>query len=148
MAEIKYLADSSLATVIDPNAAVTNGTRISGDYNNDTELDLEAIPFLTLQWDSTAPSAGVNVFDLYVLPGDGEGTEVYPTGGVSVRPQSVFLVGTFECRSPSTTVDEVLALPPIRLYPNSNRFVLENVSGQTADAGIIFKIKPQKYQSV
>ena len=81
MADIKLLADTALQTVIDDNATLADAARAAGDYDNGTALDLEAVAYLTVQYDTGPPSAGDVVAELYVLPGDGETTEVFPDGG-------------------------------------------------------------------
>ena len=96
MTEFKYLADTGTNSVIDTGAVLGNGVRATADYTNDTELDLYCTVFLTVQWNSDLPTAGDKVAELYILPGAGEGTEVFPTGGVTTRPQQIFLVGAFE----------------------------------------------------
>lgn len=154
MAEIKYLADTTTQTVIDDNASLATATRAAGDYDNGSELDLFAVAYLTNQYDTTAPSVGDTVAYLYNLPGDGDiTTEVFPEGGDAAigtddDPQAIFLVATLVTVNPSITVDEVLASLPFQLYPDGNRFVLKNVSGQTFDATWQLDIKPFKYQVV
>ena len=152
MSEIKYLADTAVQTVIDDGASLTDGSRAAGDYDNSTELDLEAIAYLTVQFDGGPPTAGDRVADLYILPGDGAGTEVFPDGGdaglgTDDTPQARWYVGSFETVNPSTTVDETLAIP-VPLYPDGNRFVLLNTSGQTMDSTWQLDIKPIKRQVV
>lgn len=153
MTEIKYLADTAVQTVIDDNATLADTARAAGDYDNGTELDLEAVAYLTVQYDTGPPSAGSKIAELYVLPGDGAGTEVFPDGGdaglgTDDDPQAIFLVGVFTSINPSTSVNEILASLPFRLYPDGNRFVLKNVSGQTFDSTWQLDIKPIKLQSV
>lgn len=154
MAEIKYLGDTTTQTVIDDNATLGTAARAAGDYDNGTELDLFAVAYLTNQYDATAPSAGDTAAYLYNLPGDGDvTTEVYPEGGDAAigtddDPQAIFLVATLVTVNPSITVDEVLASLPFQLYPDGNRFVLKNVSGQTFDLTWQLDIKPFKYQVV
>jgi len=153
MAENKLLPDSAVSTVINKDAALTTGSRAAGDYDNGTELDLFCTAYLTVQFDSTAPSKGDIIADLYVLPGDGATTEVFPHGGDGTvgddeTPQAIFYVGSFETRAPSTTTDEVLAVPQIPLGGNTNRFVLVNKSGQQFDLTWQLDVKPEKFQSV
>ncbi len=153
MAEIKHLADTALQNVIDDDASLSSGSRAAGDYDNGTELDLEAVAYLTVQFDGSAPNVGDTIAHLYNLPGDGAGTEVFPDGGDAALgtdddPQSIFLVATFVTVNPSTSADEVLASLPFRLYPDGNRFVLKDVSGQTFDSTWQLDIKPSKLQSV
>lgn len=153
MAEVKLLADSSLATLIDDDATLADAARAAGDYDNGTELDMWMNVYLTVQYDGGPPSAGDMVADLYVLPGDGEGSEVFPDGGdaglgTDDTPQAIFYVGSFESINPSTSVDETLCIPNVQLHPDGNRFVILNTSGQTFDATWILKGKPVKTQVV
>ena len=153
MSEIKLLADTAVQTVIDDNATLANAARAAGDYDNGTELDLEAVAYLTVQYDGGPPTAGDIVAELYVLPGDGAGTEVFPDGGdagigTDDTPQAMFLVAVFESVNPSTTVDETLASLPFPMYPDGNRFVILNSSGETFDATWQLDIKPMKRQVV
>lgn len=153
MAEIKLLRDSSLSVVINDDAALTNSSRAAGDYDNSTELDIECDVYLQVQYDAGPPAAGTRVADLYVLPGDGAGTQLYPDGGdaglgTDDDPQSDFFVGSFVSVNPSLTVNELLSLPRVRLYGHGNRFVLKNTSGQTFDSTWELRIKPSKFQSV
>lgn len=153
MAENKLLRDSALSVVIDDNAALTNGSRAAGDYDNGPELDVECEVYLQVQYDAGPPAAGTRVADLYVLPGDGAGTQIYPDGGdaglgTDDDPQSDFFVGSFTSINPSTSVNEILGLPRVRLYGHGNRFVLKNISGQTFDSTWELRIKPSKSQTV
>lgn len=123
-----------LVNVIDDNATLADEDRAAGDYDNSSGFDL-CIVKLTVHFDTTAPSIGKRIADLYVVPGDGESTEQFAQGGdaglgTDVTPQRALLVGAFETRSPSTTTDEILMLTPWPLYPHGNRFVLVNTSGQ------------------
>ena len=155
MAGIQYLADTALQNVIDDNASLADGSRAAGDYDNSdsARLDLEAVAYLTVQYDGGPPAAGDIVAELYLLPGDGETTEVFPDGGdaglgTDDTPQAQYLVASFESINPSTSVDEVLGSLPFRLYPDGNRFVLLNTSGQTFDLTWQLDIKPYKRQVV
>ncbi len=151
MADFK-LKEGSLSTVIDDNAALTNNSRAAGDYDNATNLHPFCHAYLTVQYDTTAPTAGDAVAELYVLPGDGEASQAYPDGGdaglgTNDDPQAIFLVGAFESINPSTSVDEVLCIPFIPLSFAGNRFVLKNTSGQTFDLTWQLDIKTFLFQS-
>lgn len=126
------------ATVIDDDATLDDGVRAAADLENDTNKDNFADFYLTVQWNTTAPSAGDLIAELYVMPGDGEVTEAFPEGGdaglgTDDDPQAHFLVGVFESINPSLTVDEELAIKGVDLRPSKNRVVLKNVSGQQFD---------------
>ena len=130
---------AALDNAIDDNATLANGVRSAGDYDNSTSGFFWTIPKLTVQYDGGPPSAGDDIADLFIIPGDAAGSEVYAEGGdaglgTDDDPQAVFYVGTFVAVNPSLTVDEVLMLPPVPLYPHGNRFVLKNTSAQTFDA--------------
>jgi len=124
--------------VIDDNAALANNVRAAGDFDNDSNKDLYCNVFLKVQFDTTAPSAGFKIAELYVLPGDDAATELFPEGGDAglgsdFTPQKIFLVGVFETIDPSITTDEELALAGVPLYHSGNRFVLLNTSAQQFD---------------
>lgn len=153
MPEIQLLADTALSTIINTNATLANGARAAALYINDSEQDLWANFYLTLRYDSGPPDAGDIVAELYVLPGDGEGAEIFPTGGdgtigADITPQAAMFVGGFECRQPNTVMDEVLSLTGIPLGPDGNRIVIENVSGETFDLTWQLTMKPFKLQTV
>jgi len=153
MADLRYKDASGAPTsVIDDNATLADGARAAGDYDNSANLDLFCVPYLTVQYDGGPPTANTKVAELYLLPGNADGTEKFPEGGdaglgTDDDPQACFLVGSFESINPSLTVDEVLALPPVRLYPHGNRFVLKNTSGQTFDLTWQLEIMRFKYES-
>jgi len=150
MADIQYKdVSATLVNVIDDGASLGTTVRAAGDYDNDTSKFLWCIPKLTVQFDTTAPTALDAIADLYIIPGDGAASEVYAEGGdaglgTNDTPQVSFYVGTFTTINPSTSTDEVLMLPMIPLYPHGNRFVLENVSGQTFDSTWQLDILPVK----
>lgn len=151
MADYKLKADTGLQTVIDTGATLSDGSRAAADYDNSSNLDPLAVPYLQVQYDSGPPTAGDVVALLYNVPGDGESSEAFPDGGDGTTgtdddPQKVFLVAVFETINPSTSVDEILSSVPFRLYPDTNRFVLKNTSGQTFDATWELRIKPIKRQ--
>ena len=135
------LADKKIgfSTVINKNATLANNARAAGDITAATKGNATfADARLTVQYDAGPPTAKDAVAELYVLHGDGESTEVFPNGGdgtvgTDVDPDSVHLVGVFKTVSPSTSVDEVLSIPRIKLGSASDRFVVKNVSGQTFD---------------
>ncbi|MGE3932343.1 MAG: hypothetical protein AB7F67_03785 [Rhodospirillaceae bacterium] len=130
-------------TVIDDNASLSNGARAAGDFDNSIGANGDGAEFCTvylqLQYDGGPPSAGTIVGELWVLPGDGEGSEQFPDGGdaglgTDDDPQDVFNVGSFQSINPSTSVNEILSLPYVPLHPDGNRFVFKNTSGQTIDS--------------
>lgn len=151
MAEIKLLDTTALQTIINDNATLADATRAAADYDTGTALDIWCIPYIEVQWDSSLPTAGDLIADLYVLPGDNAGTPDYPEGGdaglgTDDTPQAIFKVGSFESINPSLTVNEILALRPFRLYPQVNRFVLLNTSGGVFDLtwelrGMMYKLQ-------
>ena len=153
MADLKLKADTAVQTVIDDGASLATTVRAAGDYDNGTNLDPFCNIYLTVQFDTTAPSALDVIAEVYILPGDGAGTEVFPEGGdaglgSNFDPQAAYLVGVITTVNPSTSVDEVVGIPNVALYPDGNRFVLKHVSGQTYDLTWQLDIKPFKPQNV
>lgn len=139
-------------TVIDDDAVLVDTDWAAGDYDNSVSLDPFAHLFLTVQWNTTAPAALINVANLYSIPGDNAGTELFPGGGdagigTDFIPQKVFLVGTFETIDPSITVDETLVVPNVSLFFAGNRFVLENVSGEEFDLTWQLDVVPFGFKS-
>lgn len=153
MAVFRYEdASGNLANVIDDNASLANGSRAAGDLDNSTDRNFWAVPKLTVQYDAGPPIAGDDIAELFVIPGDGAASEEFAEGGdaglgTDDDPQRAFYVGTFISVNPSTTVDEVLMLPPLNLYPAGNRFVVKNVSGQAFDATWQLDVLPYKTES-
>jgi len=153
MAEIKLLRNQPFTVVIDDGTTLADDVRAAADYDNSVKQDLGCDVYLQVQYDTTAPSAGDKIAELYILPGDGEGTEVFPEGGdadlgTDVTPQAILLVGTLESRRPSLTVNEILCIPGVPLYGHTNRFVILNTSLQIFDSTWQLSIKPYKLQSV
>ena len=151
MADIK-LKEGTKKTAIDKNATLANGSRAAGDVNNGSDLHALADAYLTVQYDAGPPTAGDIVAELYVLHGNGESPEVFPEGGDgtvgdNVDPQATTLVGVFETREPSTTVDEILIIEDIPLGIGNDRFVIKNVSGQTFDSTWQLDIKTKLAQT-
>jgi hypothetical protein len=125
--------------IINDDAALTDTSRAAGDFDNTDNAEWCDV-FLTVQFDTTAPSAGAYIGDLWVLPSDGEGSPDYPEGGdaglgTDDDPQNIFLMGKFETINPSLSVDETLTIPRVPLNPNENRFVFKNTSGQPIVTG-------------
>ena len=137
MGSVTY-TNRARAIVINDNATLGNGVRAAADYDNDANKDLFCNVFLTVQFNTTPPTAGAAIGELYILPGDDAGTELFPEGGdaglgTDDDPQGLYLVGTFETINPSITVDETLSLAGVPLYHSGNRFVYKNISGQEMD---------------
>jgi len=147
------LARIGVTTVIDDNATLADAARAAGDYDNDTNKASFCDAFLTVQFDAGPPTAGDKVAELYLIYGDGAGTEVFPDGGDAAigtddTPQASALVGVFRSVNPSTTVDEVLQIKDIPLrVGGTNRFVLLNTSGQTMDTTWQMDIATYKWTS-
>lgn len=104
MAEIKQLADTALQVILDTDAVLVDGSRAAANYDNSIELDFLADFLLFVVYDTTAPSVGVLVAELYGLSGNGATPEMFPTGGdgivgKDVNPQSG-IVGTFRAKNP------------------------------------------------
>lgn len=149
MSSVKLQFDTANNLVINKDATLANAARAAGNYDNSSNLDLEAIAFLEVQYDGGPPTANTIVAELYCLPSDGT---LYPDGGDGTvgeddTPQQAFLVGVFETINPSTSTNEELACGPFRLY-EYNRLVIVNKSGQTFDATWQMTIQPFKRQVV
>jgi hypothetical protein len=148
------LARIGTASVIDKNATLATTVRAAGDYDNDTDKAAFVDALLIVQYDGGPPTAGAVVAELCVLYGDGAASELFPNGGdgtvgANVAAQKSTLVGVFETRSPSTSVDERLIINdiPVRVG-GTNRFVLTNTSGQTFDLTWQLNITKYKYTVV
>jgi len=151
MAKQKYIADTALQTLNDPGTSLATATRWAFDYDNSADLDLWLLIEVDIQFDTGPPTAGDRVFEVWVIPGDGEGTEKFADGGdASVGtdddPAMIHFVGEMQTVNPSTGTDEVMSLV-IPLYPDGNRIVLKNVSGSTIDAARIARGKPWAMQN-
>jgi hypothetical protein len=134
------LSKESFLNIIDVNATLATATRIAKTLTAAQKGNaIFADFYLTLQYDGGPPTAGATIAELYLVPGDGETSEHFAQGGdgtvgADVDPQKALLVGTFETRSPSVTVDEVLVVRSVELGIGTDRIVLKNVSGQTFDS--------------
>lgn len=152
MANLAYQDGTAQTVVIDKNAALTDGSRAAGDYDNSSNGDLYADFFLVVQFDTTAPSAGETIAELYVLHADDSGTPAYPQGGdgtvgSNVDPQRTLMAGVFETRSPSISTDEVLLVSGVPISPRNMRVVIKNVSGQQFDLTWELRMKPYRLQT-
>ena len=137
--QVKPVKIGSRTAIINKDASLADGARAAGDVTtgtkgNATHVDLH----LTVQFDTTAPNAGDIIGEVYLLPGDGEGSEKFPEGGDGtvgndVDPQNRLHIGTFESRVPSNSADEDLVIPNVPLGVGTDRFVYKNLSGQTMD---------------
>ena len=137
MGSVTYI-NRARVNVIDKNATLDNDVRAAADYDNDGNKDLACNVYLSVQWNTTAPTVDDRIAFLWVLPGDDEMTEVFPEGGDGTvgaddDPQAIFLAGVFVSVNPSITVDEQLVIPGVPLHHSGNRFVLKNTSGQQFD---------------
>lgn len=133
------LARTARATVINKDATLDDGVRAAADLDNSTHKDNFCDAYLTVQWNTTAPSAGDKIAELFVIFSDGEVSPAFPEGGDGTvgtddTPQRRHFVGAFESINPSLTVDEELLIQGIDLRPVAGcRFVLLNTSGQQFD---------------
>ncbi len=156
MAEVKFLKEN-LTTLWDTNATLADAARKAVDFDNAADPPDEATFadfFLTVSFDTTAPAAGDLVGELYVLPSTDEVSARFPTGGDgavggNVDPQGIFLVGTFEARSPGLDAStEVLAIGGVPLYQGEQRIVFKNVSGKTISLEWQLEAKFYKHQVI
>ncbi len=103
----------TLARVINADATLANGARKVGELNNAANKHLFCNAYLLIPYDTTAPSAGDKVAELYILADDGgvaaSGVSgpLFPQGGDGTLggdrdPQAVHLVAPFEARNPTT----------------------------------------------
>jgi len=134
------LLDGGLITVITGGAALATGTAATGDYSNSTNLYPIADLFLRVAY-GALPTVGTAIAELYALPGDGGGPDVFPAGGTALDPQKTLLVGVFETRAPSLTVDEILVIQAVPLRPTSTRFILKNISGQAFNTSYLLDLR-------
>jgi hypothetical protein len=146
MAEIKYLADSSVITAMttELNSLAAGDREISSSaVSNSTELDLLCDAELVVGFGSS-PSVGA-LIELYFLPSvDGSN---YPEGSGTLDPQSVLRVGTFEVRLAQTSAQR-LVIPRIPLPPATFHTIIKNGTTQAfASSSNTLKLKPYKYQS-
>lgn len=152
---LEYQDSTAPTAVITTGGTLADQARTLGSYDNTVNLDLYADAFLTVQYDSSFPAAGVAVAELYMLPADSVGgSPNFPVGGdgtggsANVDPQKSLLVGVFETRNGSTSATETLAIIGIPLCPRTMRWVVKNISGKTMHQGLALKLKPYKLQGV
>ena len=150
-ADIELQVDA-ISVVINKNATLATGSRAAGDYDNSTNNSLVCNALIKVQWNTTAPADGVFIANLWVLPGDGAGTEKFPIGGdgtvgTDFEPSNQLFVGAFECVDASITLDREYMVRDIRLTPHTNRFVLLNTSGFEFDLTWQLDLLPYKIQS-
>ena len=141
--------DGSISTLLSSGLdSLTNTSRvISSAYDNTTNLDFYGDLELAIAYTSSAPSAGITVAQVYLLP-TVDGTN-YAEGSSSIAPQSSLLVATFESRNGSTSAVEYLVATGIPLPPRSFKILLVNTSGKTLkSSGNTLKITPYKLQIV
>lgn len=153
MADLRLL-DVAPIVVIDLDAPLPAGSRAAGDYDNSGAAEKWPLcdAYLVMQYDTGPPMVGVLVADLYMLRGDGGTPERFPAGGdgsvgANLTPASIHLVGSFECRAPSLSVDEPMLIPDILLGGHTNRFVVVNASGETGDSAWQLDIVPHGVRS-
>ncbi len=160
MTDFKWGAFGSPSTGITMTADVTNGSRRAFDYANSTNKHLLAHLLIEgIQYLTTAPTAGTIVAEVYVLPGDGQGSETFPGGGgrnggdtgdvgQDRDPQPIWLAAVVTCINPSTAADDDPLGCIVPIFPGTNRIVIKNVSGQTWDAdpdNITVEVVPFSY---
>lgn len=148
MADIKWV-DGSIATALSTglNSLADAGRAISSAIDNDAGLDLYCDLELAIAYTSSAPSAGVKVAEVYLLP-TVDGTN-FAEGGTSLTPQKSLLVAAFESRNGSTSAVEYLTASGIPLPPRDFKLLLVNTSGKTLHATLnTLKIRPYKLQAV
>lgn len=146
---IFYLPRSP-SIIINTDATLADATRKAVAYNNSVG-DRFADFFLDVEYETSLPTAGAIIGELFLLPGDGAGTEEFAEGGdgtigSNVDPQKIHQVGFFETRNPSLTVNEILVIPAVQLYPANGRVVIKNVAGRAYGATWELRIRPYTEQ--
>lgn len=136
--------------IMDTNATLSDPGRKAVAYNN-SNGDQYADFFLDVEYETSLPTAGAIVGELFLLPGDGAGTEEFAEGGdgtvgSNVDPQKIHQVGFFETRNPSLTVIETLVIAAVQLYPANGRIVIKNVAGRPYGALWELRIRPYTLQ--
>lgn len=148
MSQVKWI-DGSIATALSSglNSLADAGRAISSAIDNDAGLDLYCDLELAIAYTTSAPSAGVRVAELYLLP-TVDGTN-FAEGGTSLTPQKALLIATFESRNGSTSAVEYLVATGIPLPPRDFKLLLVNTSGKTLHASLnTLKLRPYKLQTV
>lgn len=148
MANIKWI-DGSIATALSSGLnSLGDGSRaISSAIDNDAGLDLFCDLELAIAYTSSAPSAGIKVAEVYLIP-TVDGTN-FGEGSSSITPQKQLLAAVFESRNGSTSTVEYLVASGIPLPPRDFKLLLLNTSGKTLHATLnTLKIRPYKLQSV
>jgi len=148
MANIKWI-DGSIATALSSglNSLADAARAISSTIDNDAGLDLYCDLELAIAYTSSAPSAGVKVAEVYLLP-TVDGTN-FAVGSTSITPQKSLLVATFESRNGSTSAVEYLIASGIPLPPRDFQLLFVNTSGKTLHASLsTLKLRPYKLQTV
>lgn len=148
------MADLKLKAGVSATDALTTGLdsladaarAISGAIDNSTNLDLYMDLQLEIKYTSSAPSAGVIVAEVYLVP-TVDGTN-YSEGSASITPQASRMVATFESRNGSTSNFEYLDTLGIPIPVGSFKLLLVNKSGKTlASSGNTLKYRTYKLQS-
>lgn len=149
------MADLKLQTGVSATNALSTGLdsladaarALSGAIDNSTNLNLYMDLQLEIKYTSSAPTAGVIVAEVYLLP-TVDGTN-YEEGGTTITPQASRLVATFESRNGSTSAFEYLTSLGIPIPVGSFKLLLINKSGKTlASSGNTLKYRTYKLQSV
>ena len=147
MSNIQWI-DGSTATALSTGLdSLTDTSRaISAAIDNDADLNLYCDLELAIAYTTSAPSAGVKVAEVYLLP-TVDGTN-FAEGGTSLTPQKSLLVATFESRNGSTSTLEYLIATGIPLPPRDFKLLLVNTSGKTLkSSGNTLKLRPYKLQN-
>jgi hypothetical protein len=147
MTDFKWGAFGTPGTAVTLTADITTAaddSRRVFDYSNSTGKHLLAHLLVEgIQYGATTGIVnGTAVMEVYVLPGDGAGSEGFPGGGGrnaddsadvgnNLDPQPLWLAAVLTSIAPSTTVDEPGLGCIIPIFPGTNRIILKNVSGQT-----------------
>lgn len=147
MSNIKWL-DGSTATALSTELnSLTDTSRAISSAISQSGLDLYCDLELAVAYTSSAPSAGVKVAEVYLVPSV-DGTN-YAEASSSLTPQKSLLAATFESRNGSTSTLEYLVATGIPLPPRDFKLLLVNTSGKTLkSSGNTLKLRPYKLQNV
>ena len=147
MADFKWKSTAATSLLTSGLNSLADAARaVSSAFDNSTNLDEYGDLEFTVQYTTSAPSAGTKVAEVYLLPSI-DGTN-YAEGSTSITPQKALLVGVFESRNGSTSAVERLVVSGVSIPPDHMKFLLVNTSGKTlASSGNTLKIRPYKVQS-
>lgn len=141
------LEKGTLATPIDTGSSLGNGDNTSAVWNNSDNVTF-VNAWLRVYFDTTAPSPGALIAELWYLPSDGEGTPDYPETDATDNAQAALKVGVFETINPSLSTAESLVIRRIAVEPGNGTWLIHNISGQTFNSTWQLDLVPYKWVTV